>query len=63
MSTIKLERNGKVIERSQADYNANKERYDFRGFKLVTNTPAKQKKVEEVAEPEPKKSKPKKKAK
>ena len=46
MSRIKLERNGKVIERSQADYDANKERYDFRGFKLVTNTPVKQSKPE-----------------
>ena len=63
MNTVKLERNGKIIERLRADYDANKERYDFRGFKLVTNTPAKQKKVEEVAEPEPKKAKPKKKAK
>tara|TARA_Y100000356_G_scaffold62719_1_gene51164 strand:- start:122 stop:343 length:222 start_codon:yes stop_codon:yes gene_type:complete len=33
MSIIKLERNGKIIERSRADYEANKVRYDLRGFK------------------------------
>jgi len=33
--TIKLERNNKVIERSLEDYNANKAKYAFRGFKVV----------------------------
>ena len=42
MDTIKLERNGKVIERSKADYEMNKSAYDLRGFK------------EAVAKPKPK---------
>ena len=32
-NTIKLVRNNKIIERSLADYQANKKLYDFRGFK------------------------------
>ena len=32
-NTIKLVRNNKVIERSLADYQANKNLYNFRGFK------------------------------
>ena len=32
-NTIKLERNNKIIERSLADYQANKNLYNFRGFK------------------------------
>ena len=42
MDTIKLERNGKVIIRSKADYEMNKLNYDLRGFK------------EAVAKPKPK---------
>ena len=42
MDTIKLERNGKVIIRSNADYEMNKLNYDLRGFK------------EAVAKPKPK---------
>ena len=61
MSIVKLERNGKVIERLQADYDANKTRYDVRGFKLASEKPAKENKPEPVEEP--KKTKPKKKGK
>jgi hypothetical protein len=32
-NTIKLVRNNKIIERSLADYQANKNLYNFRGFK------------------------------
>ena len=32
-NTIKLVRNNKIIERSLADYKANKNLYNFRGFK------------------------------
>ena len=42
MDTIKLERNGKVVIRSKADYEMNKLNYDLRGFK------------EAVAKPKPK---------
>ena len=42
MDTIKLERNGKEIIRSKADYEMNKLNYDLRGFK------------EAVAKPKPK---------
>ena len=47
---IKLERNGKVIERLKADYEANKATYELRGFKEYVNKPA----------PKPKEEKPKK---
>ena len=50
MGMIKLERNGKIIERTKADYEANKSRYDFRGFTIASDKPAKEKKVEPVAE-------------
>ena len=39
METIKLERNGKVIERTKADYDMNKSAYDIRGFKEYTEKP------------------------
>ena len=61
MSTVKLERNGKIIERLQADYDANRSRYDIRGFKIVSEKPVKESKPEPVEEP--KKAKPKKKGK
>ena len=61
MSIVKLERNGKVIERLQADYDANKTRYDVRGFKVASDKPVKENKPEPVQEP--KKAKPKKKGK
>ena len=39
MDTIKLERNGKVVIRSKADYEMNKLNYDLRGFKEATAKP------------------------
>ena len=51
METIKLERNGKVIERTKADYDMNKSAYDIRGFKEYTEKPK--------TEPKPKAEKPK----
>jgi len=51
MDTIKLERNGKVIERSKADYKMNKSAYDLRGFKEAVAKPK--------PKPEPKVEKPK----
>jgi len=51
MDTIKLERNGKVIERSKADYEMNKSAYDLRGFKEAVAKPK--------PKPEPKVEKPK----
>jgi hypothetical protein len=32
--TVKLERNGKIINRKFLDYKTNKKIYEFRGFKL-----------------------------
>jgi hypothetical protein len=49
MDTIKLERNGKVVIRSKADYEMNKSNYDLRGFKEAIAKP----------KPEPKAEKPK----
>ncbi len=60
MSTVKLERDGKVIVRTKTDYEYNITRYETRGFKLVSDAPEK-KKAEPVAEKP--KAKPKKKAK
>ena len=51
MDTIKLERNGKVITRSKADYEMNKLNYDLRGFKEAVAKPK--------PKPEPKIEKPK----
>ena len=51
MDTIKLERNGKVIVRSKADYEMNKSAYDFRGFKEYVEKPKAQPKPEPKAEP------------
>jgi len=50
MSMIKLERNGKVIERLKADYEANKATYQLRGFKEFVNKPAPQPKAEKPKE-------------
>ena len=54
MDTIKLERNGKVIERSKADYEMNKSSYGLRGFKEYTEKPKPkpEPKPEPVVEPE-----------
>ena len=54
MDTIKLERNGKVIERSKADYEMNKSAYDLRGFKeaVAKPKPKPEPKPEPVVEPE-----------
>ena len=35
VKTIKLQRNNKIIERPLVDYENNKAKWDFRGFKLV----------------------------
>jgi hypothetical protein len=35
--TVKLERDGVIIERSKVDYENNLERFKMRGFKLVEN--------------------------
>ena len=51
MDTIKLERNGKVVVRSKADYEMNKSAYDLRGFKEAIAKPE--------PKPEPKAEKPK----
>jgi len=51
MDTIKLERNGKIVTRSKADYEMNKSNYDLRGFKEPSAKPK--------SKPEPKVEKPK----
>ena len=51
MDTIKLERNGKVVVRSKADYEMNKSNYDLSGFKEAIAKPE--------PKPEPKAEKPK----
>ena len=51
MDTIKLERNGKIVTRSKADYEMNKSNYDLRGFKEAVAKPK--------PKPEPKVEKPK----
>ena len=50
MDTIKLERNGKIVTRSKADYEMNKSNYDLRGFKEPSAKPK--------PKPEPKVEKP-----
>ena len=50
METIKLERNGKVIERTNADYETNKVKYDIRGFKEYVEKPKPQPKPEPKVE-------------
>ena len=58
MDTIKLERNGKIVTRSKADYEMNKLNYDLRGFKEYTEKPKPKPEpkpepvVEPVVEPE-----------
>ena len=54
MDTIKLERNGKVITRSKADYEMNKSSYGLRGFIEYTEKPKPkpEPKPEPVVEPE-----------
>jgi hypothetical protein len=56
---IKLERNGKVIQRLKADYEANKATYELRGFKEFVDKPAppaKAEKPKETKKPETKKA-------
>ena len=53
METIKLERNGKVIERTKADYETNKVKYNIRGFTEYVEKPKPQPKVEVKPEPQP----------
>ena len=54
MDTIKLERNGKIVTRSKADYEMNKLNYDLRGFKEYTEKPKPkpEPKPEQVVKPE-----------
>ena len=59
MSTVKLVKDGKVIERSKVDYEYNQGNWEIRGWKLQGDTPKAQPKPVE----EPKKAKPKKKGK
>ena len=61
MDTIKLERNGKVIVRSKADYEMNKSNYDLRRFKeaIAKHEPKPEQKAEKPKEekkPETKKA-------
>ena len=46
--TVKLVRDNKVIERPYADYQINKAKYNFRGFKLLSDN------VKEIKTEEPK---------
>ena len=55
MDTIKLERNGKIVTRSKADYEMNKSSYGLRGFIEYTEKP----KPKPEPKPEPKVEKPK----
>jgi len=57
VKTIKLQRNNKIIERPLVDYENNKAKWDFRGFKLVEDVV----KEEKVIELKPKKRKTRKK--
>ena len=61
MSTVKLVKDGKVIERSKVDYEHNQGNWEIRGGKLQGDTPKAQPKPEPIEEP--KKTKPKKKGK
>ena len=54
---IKLQRGNKIIERNIVDYQNNKAKWDFRGFKLVEDVV----KEEKVVELKPKKRKTRKK--
>ena len=59
METKKLERNGKVVVRSKANYEMNKSNFDLRGFKEASEKPKPQPKVEtpkEEKKPETKKA-------
>ena len=53
MDTIKLERNGKVITRSKADYEMNKSSYGLRGFIEYTEKPKPKPEPKPEPEPEP----------
>jgi len=61
--TVKLQRDGVIIERSKVDYENNLERFNMRGFKLVTDKVKDVKKTSEdkVVQLKPKKKKAKKK--
>ena len=59
METIKLERNGKVVERAKADYEMNKSAYDLRGFKEYVEKPKPQPKPEPKVDSEWQKEEPK----
>ena len=59
MSTVKLVKDGKVIERSKVDYEYNQGNWEVRGWTLYKGKPKAQPKPVE----EPKKAKPKKKGK
>tara|TARA_R100001015_G_C4561585_1_gene121343 strand:- start:568 stop:747 length:180 start_codon:yes stop_codon:yes gene_type:complete len=59
MTTVKLIKDGKVIERSKVDYEYNQGNWEIRGWSLYEGKPKAQPKPAE----EPKKAKPKKKGK
>ena len=59
MNTVKLIKDGKVIERSKVDYEFNQGNWEIRGWTLYEGKPKAQPKTVE----EPKKAKPKKKGK
>ena len=59
MTTVKLVKDGKVIERSKVDYEYNQGNWKIRGWTLYEDKPKAQPKPAE----EPKKAKPKKKGK
>tara|TARA_R100000329_G_scaffold25216_1_gene23809 strand:- start:303 stop:482 length:180 start_codon:yes stop_codon:yes gene_type:complete len=59
MTTVKLVKDGKVIERSKVDYEYNQGNWEIRGWSLYEGKPKAQPKLVE----EPKKAKPKKKGK
>ena len=61
MSTVKLVKDGKVIERSKVDYEYNQGNWEIRGWSLYEEKPKAQPKPEPIEEP--KKAKPKKKGK
>mgnify|MGYP003111273340 CR=1 FL=1 len=43
MAKIKLTKDGKIIEREQADYDKNIKVWEFRGWKPVSNKPVEEK--------------------
>ena len=61
MTTVKLVKDGKVIERSKVDYEHNQGMWEIRGWTLYNAKPKEQSKPVPVEEP--KKAKPKKKGK